>query len=93
MVIVEYCRFGNVQSFLIKHRKAFIDQRNTATDSIDPTQKRSYEGEYVLPGQFDSSEGMDGAHADTAFIQRSPSASGESTSFLHAMENLKQFSI
>lgn len=34
MVIVEYCRFGNLQSFLVKHRPYFIDQiRN---DRIDP---------------------------------------------------------
>jgi FMS-like tyrosine kinase 1 len=34
MVIVEYCRFGNIQSFLQSHRPYFIDQiRN---DKIDP---------------------------------------------------------
>lgn len=26
MVIVEYCRFGNLQNFQIKHREYFIDQ-------------------------------------------------------------------
>lgn len=34
MVIVEYCQFGNLQSFLVKHRPYFVDQiRN---DKIDP---------------------------------------------------------
>lgn len=34
MVIVEYCRFGNIQSFLVKHRPYFIDQ--VRNDRIDP---------------------------------------------------------
>lgn len=34
MVIVEYCRFGNLQSFLVKHRPYFIDQ--IVNDHIDP---------------------------------------------------------
>ncbi|KAG5675894.1 hypothetical protein PVAND_005754 [Polypedilum vanderplanki] len=34
MVIVEYCRFGNLQSFLVKHRPYFIDQ--VRNDRIDP---------------------------------------------------------
>ncbi|XP_021702029.1 vascular endothelial growth factor receptor 1 isoform X3 [Aedes aegypti] len=37
MVIVEYCRFGNVQNFLLKHRPYFIDQVNTETGEIDST--------------------------------------------------------
>lgn len=37
MVIVEYCRFGNVQNFLLKHRDQFVDQINPETDQIDPT--------------------------------------------------------
>lgn len=37
MVIVEYCRFGNVQNFLLKHREYFINQINPETDQIDPT--------------------------------------------------------
>jgi FMS-like tyrosine kinase 1 len=36
MVIVEYCRFGNIQSFLIKHRPYFVDQIIKETDAIDP---------------------------------------------------------
>uniref|UniRef100_A0A1Q3G4D4 receptor protein-tyrosine kinase n=1 Tax=Culex tarsalis TaxID=7177 RepID=A0A1Q3G4D4_CULTA len=35
MVIVEYCRFGNVQNFLLRHRTYFIDQVNTETGEID----------------------------------------------------------
>lgn len=37
MVIVEYCRFGNVQNFLLRHRTYFIDQVNTETGEIDST--------------------------------------------------------
>ncbi|GAB0098867.1 vascular endothelial growth factor receptor 1 [Sergentomyia squamirostris] len=37
MVIVEYCRFGNVQNFLLKHRDYFINQINPESDEIDPT--------------------------------------------------------
>jgi FMS-like tyrosine kinase 1 len=36
MVIVEYCRFGNLQAFLVKHRPFFIDQIVKETDRIDP---------------------------------------------------------
>nr|XP_036222268.1 vascular endothelial growth factor receptor 1 isoform X14 [Bactrocera oleae] len=37
MVIVEYCRYGNVQNFLLRNRKRFINQINPETDKIDPT--------------------------------------------------------
>lgn len=37
MVIVEYCRFGNVQNFLLKNREFFVDQVNPETDEIDAT--------------------------------------------------------
>ncbi|XP_065357936.1 vascular endothelial growth factor receptor 1 isoform X3 [Calliphora vicina] len=37
MVIVEYCRFGNVQNFLMRNRKRFINQINPNTGKIDPT--------------------------------------------------------
>lgn len=37
MVIVEYCRFGNLQNFLIKNRDHFVDQINRDEDVIDPT--------------------------------------------------------
>ncbi|XP_016967548.1 vascular endothelial growth factor receptor 1 isoform X10 [Drosophila biarmipes] len=37
MVIVEYCRFGNIQNFLMKNRKCFINQINPDTDHIDPS--------------------------------------------------------
>lgn len=36
MVIVEYCHFGNVQNFLVKHRNYFIDQIVRESDTIDP---------------------------------------------------------
>lgn len=35
MVIVEYCRFGNIQNFLLRNRKCFIDQINPINDRID----------------------------------------------------------
>lgn len=37
MVIVEYCRYGNVQNFLQKNREEFIDQINPETGMIDHT--------------------------------------------------------
>lgn len=37
MVIVEYCRFGNLQNFLVKHRDHFVDQIMHDRDIIDPT--------------------------------------------------------
>ncbi|KAH8412133.1 hypothetical protein KR009_000017, partial [Drosophila setifemur] len=37
MVIVEYCRFGNIQNFLLRNRKCFINQISPETDRIDPS--------------------------------------------------------
>ncbi|KAH8378483.1 hypothetical protein KR093_011649, partial [Drosophila rubida] len=37
MVIVEYCRFGNIQNFLLRNRKCFINQVNPTNDRIDAT--------------------------------------------------------
>ncbi|KAH8263498.1 hypothetical protein KR044_009761, partial [Drosophila immigrans] len=37
MVIVEYCRFGNIQNFLLRNRKCFINQINPMNDRIDAT--------------------------------------------------------
>ncbi|XP_067624151.1 vascular endothelial growth factor receptor 1 isoform X3 [Eurosta solidaginis] len=37
MVIVEYCRYGNVQNFLLRNRRHFINQINPETDKIDPS--------------------------------------------------------
>lgn len=57
MVIVEYCPFGNIQSFLVKHRPYFIDQvRNDRIDPMIMTNEmrwsrmnalNSYNGRYV----------------------------------------------
>ncbi|XP_055307327.1 platelet-derived growth factor receptor alpha-like [Sitodiplosis mosellana] len=35
MIIVEYCRYGCLQSILIKSRSSFIDQINRETDTVD----------------------------------------------------------
>uniref|UniRef100_A0A1I8MMD5 Protein tyrosine kinase n=1 Tax=Musca domestica TaxID=7370 RepID=A0A1I8MMD5_MUSDO len=35
MVIVEFCRYGNVQNFLMRNRKRFINQINPHTGKID----------------------------------------------------------
>lgn len=37
MIIVEYCRFGNVRDFLIEQRHHFVDQIIRQTDTIDST--------------------------------------------------------
>lgn len=42
MVIFEYCPFGNLQKFLIKHRSEFIDQIVRGEDTIDPTITTKY---------------------------------------------------
>jgi FMS-like tyrosine kinase 1 len=34
LVIVEYCRFGNLQDYLVNHRACFVNQMEM--DSIDP---------------------------------------------------------
>lgn len=36
-MIVEFCRYGNVHNFLLRHRNAFIDQIDRETDRLDPT--------------------------------------------------------
>lgn len=42
MVIVEFCPFGNLQNFLVKHRAHFIDQINRDEDKIDSTIANQY---------------------------------------------------
>ncbi|KAI1287026.1 Vascular endothelial growth factor receptor kdr-like [Halotydeus destructor] len=37
MVMVEYCRFGNLRHYLLAHRKAYVDQINPETGLIDGT--------------------------------------------------------
>ncbi|PNF14062.1 hypothetical protein B7P43_G03563 [Cryptotermes secundus] len=37
LVIVEYCRFGNLHNYLLRHREDFIDQLDPKTGWIDPT--------------------------------------------------------
>ncbi|CAB0039875.1 unnamed protein product [Trichogramma brassicae] len=36
LVIVEYCRYGNLHNYLLKHRDDFIDQIDPSTGDIDP---------------------------------------------------------
>ncbi|XP_012148216.1 PDGF- and VEGF-receptor related isoform X2 [Megachile rotundata] len=36
LVIVEYCRFGNLHNYLFRHRTNFINQIDPATGKIDP---------------------------------------------------------
>ncbi|KAF2903028.1 hypothetical protein ILUMI_03160 [Ignelater luminosus] len=37
LVIVEYCRFGNLHNYLLRHRNSFIDQIDAKTGKIDYT--------------------------------------------------------
>ncbi|XP_049938110.1 vascular endothelial growth factor receptor 1-like isoform X3 [Schistocerca serialis cubense] len=37
LVIVEYCRFGNLHNYLLRHRDEFIDQIDPKTGTVDPT--------------------------------------------------------
>ena len=45
-IIVEYCQFGNLQSFLIKNRKSFINQvdesGNPTTDTVTADETDNY---------------------------------------------------
>ncbi|KAK8763362.1 hypothetical protein V5799_034024 [Amblyomma americanum] len=36
MVIVEYCKFGNLRHYLLSHRQHFINQLNPETGKVDP---------------------------------------------------------
>lgn len=35
MVIVEYCPYGNLQDYLMKHRRRFVDQFSEIDGSLD----------------------------------------------------------
>lgn len=35
LVIVEYCRYGNLHNYLLKHREDFINQIDPETNKID----------------------------------------------------------
>lgn len=37
LVIVEYCRFGNLHNYLLRHRADFINQIDSATGNFDPS--------------------------------------------------------
>ncbi|PSN38782.1 hypothetical protein C0J52_18676, partial [Blattella germanica] len=37
LVIVEYCRFGNLHNYLLRHREEFVNQIDPKTGEIDPT--------------------------------------------------------
>ncbi|KAH6936568.1 hypothetical protein HPB50_019178 [Hyalomma asiaticum] len=36
MVIVEYCKFGNLRHYLLRHRARFVNQLNPLTGKVDP---------------------------------------------------------
>lgn len=36
MVIVEYCKFGNLRHYLLRHRARFVNQLNPLTGKLDP---------------------------------------------------------
>lgn len=36
-MIVEYCRYGNLHNYLLRHRKDFINQIDPVTGQIDPS--------------------------------------------------------
>jgi len=37
LVIVEYCRFGNLHNYLLRHREDFVNQIDPTTGKIDTT--------------------------------------------------------
>lgn len=48
MIIVEFCRFGNVQDFLVKNRSFFVNQIQPHDDKIDSTILSRYSFSYSL---------------------------------------------
>ena len=65
LVIVEYCRFGNLHNYLLRHRTDFINQIDPATGKIDPnigidilTRSASIESNYSLS----ANSGTDSVH-------------------------------
>ncbi|XP_071455264.1 vascular endothelial growth factor receptor 1-like isoform X2 [Hetaerina americana] len=55
LVIVEYCRFGNLQNYLLRHREDFIDQIDPSTGKVDP--QRGMEGNMQgAPSSFKTQE-------------------------------------
>lgn len=50
MLIVEYCQFGNLQHYLVRHRLYFVDQLDRNEDRIDATIKARDSGVSVGSG-------------------------------------------
>lgn len=42
MIIVEYCRFGNLKNVLVEHSGGFVDQIVRDEDKIDPKITKSH---------------------------------------------------
>ncbi|KAJ8926683.1 hypothetical protein NQ314_020924 [Rhamnusium bicolor] len=42
LVIVEYCRFGNLQNYIFRHRDQYVDQVDPKTGRIDYTIGQKY---------------------------------------------------
>ena len=49
LVIVEYCRFGNLREFLLNHRKSFVDQIDPMTGKIDNSIQTVSKSDYDNP--------------------------------------------
>ncbi|XP_046395603.1 vascular endothelial growth factor receptor 1 isoform X2 [Ischnura elegans] len=45
LVIVEYCRFGNLQNYLLRHREDFINQIDPDTGKVDPQRGLESDGQ------------------------------------------------
>lgn len=60
MIIVEYCPFGNLQDFLVKHRECFVDQILRDTDVIDPT--ISFESDSHISNSLDAESCFNSAY-------------------------------
>ncbi|XP_073993998.1 PDGF- and VEGF-receptor related isoform X3 [Rhodnius prolixus] len=41
LVLVEYCRHGNLHNYLLKHRDTFINQVNPSSGNLDPSERYS----------------------------------------------------
>ncbi|KAI9559738.1 hypothetical protein GHT06_013743 [Daphnia sinensis] len=88
LVIVEYCRYGNIQNYLIRHRANFINQvdsRGYINPSIGEDQlaeadaQRGYQAPRSPLGSHSTSKNYSGSpseNTDITFLSMSPGAGG-----------------
>ncbi|XP_063923158.1 vascular endothelial growth factor receptor 1-like isoform X3 [Zophobas morio] len=72
LVIVEFCRFGNIQNYLLRHRENFIDQVDPKTCHIDYTiGQEELERTYSVSSNRSNSQSPYMKYAALSFSQNS----------------------